>query len=233
MIEEALKHARENPGREICGLVVVFKGREKYIRCRNISENNTSDNFILSPEDYANAEELGEITTIVHSHPITAPFPSEADKVGIETTGLNWLIVNPETGGYSITSPTGYKVPLVGRIFTHGILDCYAIIKDYYKETLNIDLLNFGRQDDWWHKGEKLYRNNYEKAGFIEVNINDIKCHDVLLICNGASEPNHGAVYLGDAKILHHVQGRLSSIDVFGGYWLQNLWKVIRHKDLL
>ena len=231
MIEEILKHAKETPKIEICGVIIVFKGREKYIRCKNIAE--TADHFIIDPEDYAKAEDLGEITTIVHSHPFNTPEPSEADLIGIELTKLLWIIVNPNTEEYTITSPTGYKAPLVGRRFAHGVLDCYTIIRDYYKETLNIDLINFFRQDDWWHKGQHLYRDNFEKAGFVEVDIKNLRIHDVLIICNGATEPNHGAVYLGDGRMLHHVQGRLSSIDIFGGFWLQNLWKVVRHRDLL
>lgn len=233
MISEILKHAKEDIDREICGVIVVFKGREKYIRCRNISETDSSDHFVIHPEDLVKAEDMGEITHIVHSHPKTNPKPSEADLVGIENTKLPWIIINPRTEQHTITNPSGYKAPVVGRPFSHGILDCYALIKDYYKETLSISLQDCHRQDDWWHKGQTLYRDNFEKFGFIEVPYKDLKIHDCFIICNGATEPNHAAVYLGEGKILHHVQGRLSSIDVFGGYWLQNTWKTVRHKSLI
>ena len=233
IIDEVLKYAKENNTKEICGEVIVFKGREKFIKCKNIAEDNQEDFFIIDPEDYAKAEDMGEVVYIVHSHPKTSPNPSEADIIGIENTNIPWIIVNPLTEEYTITKPSGYKAPLVGRKFIHGVLDCYSLIKDYYKEKLNIVLLNFIRQDDWWHKGQTLYRSNFEKAGFLEVNKDSLRLHDVLLICNGSSEPNHGAIYLGNGTMLHHVQGRLSSIDVYGGYWLQNTWKVVRHKDLL
>lgn len=233
MIPEILKHAQENIDVEVCGVVVIFKGREKYIRCRNISETDSSDHFILHPEDYAKAEDMGEVTHIVHSHPKTNPNPSEADLVGIEKSGLPWIIVNPRTEQYTVTKPSGYTAPLIGRQFVHGTLDCYALVKDYYKETLNIELPEIFRQDDWWHKGQSLYRDNFEKAGFIEVDISGVRKHDCFIISNGSTEPNHAAVYLGDGKILHHVQGRLSSIDVFGGFWLQNTWKTVRHKNLV
>jgi len=227
-----LEHAKETIDKEICGLIVVFKGREKYVRCRNISETDSSDHFVIHPEDYAAAEDFGTITTVVHSHPRTNPKPSEADLVGIEKSGLPWLIVNPRTEQHTITKPTGYKAPLVGRPFVHGILDCYAIIKDYFKENLSIEMPEYFRQDDWWHNGQSLYRDNFEKAGFREVPMTALKVHDCFIICNGATEPNHAAVYIEEGKILHHVQGRLSSIDVFGGFWLKNTWKVVRHKDL-
>lgn len=231
MIDEILGHAKEYSFQEICGVIVIIKGRERYIRCRNISDINSSDHFVIHPEDYANAEDLGEITTIVHSHPKTNPTPSEADLVGIEKSQLPWIIINPCTEQHTFTKPSGYKAPLVGRTFVFGVLDCYSIVKDYYQDVLDITLGEYYRQDNWWNMGLKLYRDNYEKEGFSTVDIKDAKLHDLFLICNGSSEPNHAAIYLGNEKILHHVQGRLSSIDVFGGFWLQNTWKVVRHKS--
>jgi len=151
--------------------------------------------------------------------------------VGIEKSGLPWLIINPRTGEHTITKPSGYKAPLVGRPFVHGILDCYALIKDYFYEERGLVLPEFFRKDGWWHNGEKLYRDNFELAGFIEVPMKTLQKNDCFIICNGASEPNHAAAYLGEGKILHHVQGRLSSIDVYGGYWLENTWKVVRYNE--
>jgi cell wall-associated NlpC family hydrolase len=43
---------------------------------------------------------------------------------------------------------------------------------------------------------------------------------------------NHGAVYLGDDKLLHHLHGRLSCHDVYGGYWARHTLAVVRHRSL-
>lgn len=40
--------------------------------------------------------------------------------------------------------------------------------------------------------------------------------------------PNHAAVYLGDGLMLHHMYGRLSSRDVYGGYWREVTRLVVR-----
>lgn len=234
-ITDAIEHAKDKYPEETCGLVVVSKGKALYIECDNTAEEKEKY-FTINPLDYAKIEDKYEITHIVHSHPSINPRPSQADLVAIEKGVLPWLIVNPLTSQHTITEPSGYIAPMVGREFTFGILDCYSIVKDHYESELGIELPEPIRTDKFWERGENLYVDNFEEAGFKRMdfdNISDIKIHDVILITAASSIPNHAAVYLGDGKMIHHVQGRLSSIDMYGGYWLKNTWGIIRHKDLL
>jgi proteasome lid subunit RPN8/RPN11 len=232
VIPDAMRHAESDPQREICGLVVVFKGRVRYERCRNLAEAPT-EQFVIDPEDYARVDDMGEILAVVHSHPNANPAPSQADRVGIEETGLPWAIVNPAIGRHTLTFPSGYRAPLVGREWCHGVLDCYAIIRDYYRDEKKLIIPNFHRPDLWWKNGGNLYLDNFEKAGFVEVDRSDMRPGDGLLMAHQASVPNHGAIYLGGMTILHHVYGRLSSRDVFGGYWQRCLRHVMRHISCL
>jgi cell wall-associated NlpC family hydrolase len=52
---------------------------------------------------------------------------------------------------------------------------------------------------------------------------------DCFLMQVASPVPNHAAVYLGDGLILHHLQGRLSSRDVYGGYWQKVTTHVLRY----
>ena len=222
--DEILEHAKAEYPKECCGLVVVFKGREKYISCRNLATDQNME-FMIHPEDYVKAEDIGEIVKIVHSHPKTNANPSELDLVGIEESKLPWVIVNPLTGQVTETAPSGYKAPLIGRQYGYGIQDCYTLIKDYYDRELNIKLRDYprsGTQED----DLQIYLKEFENEGFVKVDT--LEPHDMIVLSSG-----HGAIYLGNNIILHHVAGRLSSRDVYGGYWMKNTRGYYRHLDLI
>ncbi len=228
------EHAAREAPRECCGLAVVVKGKLRYWPCRNISTHNSQ--FEIDPDDHARAEEAGEVVGVCHSHVFVPPSPSEADRVMCEHSGLPWLIVNHPVGGFEQLTPSGYQAPLVGRQYSHGVLDCYQLVVDYYQRELGIVLPYFRREDGWWNRGENLYLDNFAQAGFVMVGdgtLAGMKPHDGLLMQVASAVPNHCAIYLGDNLVLHHVYGRLSSRDVLGGYWRKNTCAVLRHRSLM
>lgn len=228
LVPEVIEHAKNTYPNECCGLAIIFKGKLKYIKCSNLLSGDT---FCIDPEDYIKAEDLGEVVGVCHSHVNTSSAPSEPDIISCNSSDLSWLIINYPYTEHTQIEPTGYKLPLVGRPFFHGVLDCYSLIRDYYKDILNIYLNDYPREPEWW-ASEKydLYENNFRLEGF-EV-VSDLKEHDVILMQHGSNKVNHGAVYLGDNIMLHHSTNRLSSRDVYGGYWRKNTRYIIRHRLL-
>ena len=219
IIEQVIAHANETQPNECCGLVVERNGAREYVRCTNIS-GDPLNQFVIDPEEYATVEDMGEIVMIAHSHNFIPPFPSEADKMGIEEFGLPWLIVNYPVGNHTITEPSGYRAPLIGRQFSKGVLDCYALVKDHYSETLGIELPKYERPAVWHEIGNSYLLDNFRACGlFDEVRLDDLRTNDCILMQIGSTVPSHVAVYTGDNKILHHVIGRLSGYDVYDGFW--------------
>jgi proteasome lid subunit RPN8/RPN11 len=227
ILEAVKSHANSSPKREVCGVVTSYRRRNKYVPCRNVAENN--EHFVIDPVDYAAAEDAGQIIAIVHSHVNVNPAPSQADLIGIERTNLPWLIVNTPINSYTFTLPSGYFAPYVGREFVHGITDCYSIWRDYYSRELGIEMIDYERGFEWWLKGDDLYEDNYRAAGFVEVT--DLKKHDIILMKVASPVQNHAAIYIGDNIILQHITGKISSKDVYGGYWRKVTTKILRHES--
>ena len=140
-------------------------------------------------------------------------------------------IVNPITEKWSVTIPEGFELPYEGRKFVHGVVDCYSLVRDYYKKEFDIHLNDYYRRDRWWDTDLNLYIDNYAKEGFKEISLKEIEKGCLILINLESNKTNHAAIYLGDHKILHHVQGRLSGIDTYGGYYLINTSRVLKHEN--
>lgn len=116
-----------------------------------------------------------------------------------------------------------------GRKFRFGVTDCYTMVRDFYKREFGIELRNYARYDKFW-EDESLYAKFFRNEGFRLVD-DGLEFGDLILVALGASVACHAAIYIGNGKILHHVQNRLSSIDRYDTIWKNWTVGVIRHKS--
>lgn len=212
------EYAKAHSPNESCAVLYIDQGVEEILLCKNIAIDKKR-NFIIDPLDYEVAESKGQVVAIIHSH-MGAPIPSQIDLVSCETTNLPWFIYSVNLDSWHEFKPSGYKAPLVGRQFHFGVLDCFTLVRDYYKEELGIFLPDFERTNESIFKKESLYEKHFESYGFKRVE--DLQKNDVILMQIGYKNPSHAAIYLGDSLMLHHLRNKLSSRDVYGGFWAKN-----------
>lgn len=241
-------HAKTEYPRECCGLVVRVGSKEQYVPCRNAAAT-PSEHFRMHPHDSQAAEDLGEVVALVHSHPDESPEPSQGDRAACEESAMPWLIVEVRDGVVNpnpyLLMPCGWKAPLLGRMFYHGVLDCMSIVRDFYAREFNIEIENPEREDDWWNHGQNLYMENYKAAGFeLLPDGAELQFGDVILMAIRSPVVNHAGVFLGTGKIkespllakvpnamLHHLYGRASERVIYGGYWAETTMAIARHKS--
>lgn len=227
--EMAIAHAQAAYPNEACGLFVRIENCTGYWPCRNVAESG--EHFVMSPEDYADADEAGEIIGVFHSHPDAPAEPSEQDLISAQASGLPWYILSVPDLKWGYAEPKGFTPELVGRSFVYGKTDCFTLIRDYYRTEHNLILNSYDSEDKWWESGKNLYVENFANEGFKEVPLSDLQPGDAIFMKLMAPVSNHAAVYLGYNTILHHLYGRLSCREPYSDFWRKISTHALRYSD--
>lgn len=248
MHKAILAHAQQCYPRECCGLILSHGGQDEYLPCENLEkviegdpDSGPEHGFRIDEELLAKHEDAGDLKAVVHSHINRSASPSEVDKVGCEETNVPWLIISLPSGVTREIRPSGYIAPLVGRTYVFGVFDCYTVVRDYFRVGHEIKLPDYTHEmQQAWLDGDEIYLDSFRAAGFHEITFKDLKAGDIILFSfpcsryrqDGKKPVNHAAVYLGEQVILHHTENRLSSRDMFDGYWQRHAKLYLRHEAL-
>jgi proteasome lid subunit RPN8/RPN11 len=226
------EYSKQHTTKESCALAIIFKGRLILKECNNISTN--PHNFIIDPIDYIRASSLGEVAAVYHSHLGTDAKPTQSDIRGCNNGKIPWVIYAIESNNIEVILPEQYSIPLIGREYNFGTLDCWSLVQDIYIQELGIKLPRPLEVNPNWFLDTDYFNNMYREYGFTKVLDNTLKKYDIILMQDDSSKvPNHCAIKYDQNTILHHVRGRLSSKDVLGGYWLQRCVGVYRYENNL
>lgn len=222
---------------EACG-VVIRKGKKSIaLPCKNLAENPRA-HFVMDIHDYAAAADQGEIIGIWHTHVEMSNSPSDADRVGCENSELPWYIISIHKAGDSfvfsdayVLNPSGFEMPYLERPYAFGVLDCWSLVRDYYRREYQIKLGDYPRIERFWVEGFNFFSDNWKREGFVSlVDDEEPKAGDLLILQTSQGSANHIAIYVGDQMIMHHCHGRLSRRDIYGGYWLKHTVLHLRHE---
>lgn len=232
-IKKISEHATAAYPEEICGFIIDGD----YFPTNNTADDKTTS-FRISPEDRLNAEEIGKIEAVIHSHPYDkfnapqypAQWPSNNDMAGWINDNVPWGIV--ATDGEGITQPIWLDdndiQPLEGREFISGVADCYTLIRDWYRLERGITLKNYPREMEWQNNGLDHYENRFTDAGFRMINRDEIQVGDLVFMKIHSPVICHAAVVTGNNEILHHLIHRLSGYDRLDR-WDRQIVKAVRY----
>ena len=154
------------------------------------------------------------LDALVHSHPNGPNCPSEQDMRTQMSFGVPGVIVS--CSGDGCLKPFAWgdtlePAPLIGRGFQHGVTDCYALVRDYFRLEQGVVIPEFPRSWEWWLNGQTLYLDGFARAGFELISEREAQEGDCVMMQVGGrnvTTPNHAGVLVGHGLFLHHATGR-------------------------
>lgn len=207
--KQQIKQLAQETQSEIAGFVLE---NGNLYPCQNIS-TNPRKHFSINPIDYLKATYKSKIKIVYHSHNKSEEF-SEYDKVNLYNHKLRGVVYCKEKDVFNYFIPESYKNQYVGRAFEIGVCDCFSIVKEYYKNELNIEFPEFQRKDGWYQKSPNIIIENIpsrlKRIDKDKIEKNDILLFDMLQ----NNKPCHMGIYMGNDLVLHHPRFRLSNIEV-------------------
>jgi proteasome lid subunit RPN8/RPN11 len=230
LTEEIKQHIRYLAGQvypnEICG----FLTQKGLMPIANTSENPL--NFAqIEPESYAKAEVEG-IIFLYHSHAEVGNF-SQQDIVVCKQLNIPFVIYCVAIDRFIVGNPTGGDY--LDRDWIYGLQDCYALIRDWYRQERGIELDDFARCEvgETKSKDWNLFSENFEAQGFTRLSAHGVKFRagDILLMQIASPNPNHLGLIFDASKqeFVHHYLNEKSKIEPYGGFWARHTVGVLRH----
>ena len=195
----ARAHTAEAYPNEAAGVVEAGA----YVRLDNVSRTPDADVYLSE----ADLLRVANADVFFHSHPDGRACPSASDMVyqlqlGIPFVVITWPFYDAFCWGDMLA-----PAPLVGRGFRHGVHDCYSLIRDFFAEQ-GVSVLDGARQWEWWSKGQNLYGENFERAGFVTIPASEaVRRGDCVLMNFNHPVPMHAAVVIDHDLLLHHAAG--------------------------
>lgn len=222
--------AQEKYPQEACGLVIAVGRKQVLIPCDNVHED-PGNHFTITSQQWAAAEDQGDVIMVLHSHPGDGcrPVPCDLDRQQCSLSGVTWGILALPSGEYDETEPENGS--LLGRPFILGSWDCYGLIIDWHR-LQGVELKDRRVTYPWWESQypDNLYSDFWEEDGFIEC---DPVPGAMVIMQISADKWNHAGIITEDDQLLHHLYGQPSCITPYQrGYFRDRTVMVVRHKNL-
>lgn len=195
------------------------------------NRSTAPDQFIISASDYARFDE--QIEVVWHTHAKLARF-SPADIKSCKMLGLPFAIWDCASSQAGWLDPR-QSVGLVGRPWAYGVWDCYAAVRDWYHQQMELELGDYPRSDEgeWSSPDFTHFEENLAREGFYKVDPADIQRGDMLLFrIRNDHTSNHVAVMEDPAQglIFQHLANRLSGLDLYGHWLRETTYMVVRNE---
>lgn len=117
--------------------------------------------------------------------------------------------------------------------YVPGLRDCFSCVQEFFKGEYQLPIRNYARPTNWYVAGGlDFFSELFRREGFEDTgnSAHKVRYGDVLMMRIAHSPvTNHVAIYVGQNKILHHLEGKLSGFEDYSDKWRHRVDRVVRH----
>lgn len=225
------EHAESTPAQEVCGFLLLDgKGSLEVMRVPNVA-GDTSLHWQMPPTAYLQAKNTGKLIAMYHSHPDIQDSdenPSHDDLRCSNNADLPMFIYSLKTKRFSYHRSPALIRPFEGRQFIVGVQDCVSLVVDYYQVNWGVKLPFVLRTPDVIEKGFSRI-DEFLNDIMVKVSPESLVKDDLVTFAIGNDgRENHVGIYVGDGRILHQLQGRVSDYQTLHSSWRSRIVNVLR-----
>lgn len=220
---------------ECCGLLLRNKdGMLDVVPTANAADDPVANFQIPLPAHYE-AIRTGRLMAAYHSHPRDSAEFSDVDKAASDNCGIPFYVYSIPEDRFNYYAPGSSIKNLIGRSFAVGVFDCAAVVIDYHRLYLGVNMPYIDRDlNDLKNGYDPVKMRHYLNAcGFVEVD--DVKAHTMICMSlNGAGGTNHFGMIDEDLGLIHQLFNKESNREsYFSTSWERATVVKFRHKSVL
>lgn len=124
----------------------------------------------------------------------------------------------------------------IGLKHNYGTIDCITLVRLFYEQELSIkiNLPEYPHNRRWMHVITANQVDYWAKQCAQKVLLTQAKNYDLIVFkSNKSNIITHFGIFIMPNRMLHIEEGKLSCIDTISSYWVQCLYAVYRHNDLV
>ena len=123
----------------------------------------------------------------------------------------------------------------LGLSHEYGKTDCIRLIKYFYENELNIsfDLPEYDKSKRWV-RNFNLEQLNYWIAKYaVKISLTSAQNYDLIVFKSKNNVINHFGMFLLPNSMLHIEENNVSKIEMLDDYWIDSIYSVYRHEQLV
>lgn len=124
----------------------------------------------------------------------------------------------------------------LGLKHNYGEVDCIELIRKFYSEELNLNFTipPYPKSRAWMKQFSTTNVDDWASSCAIKVELTSAINYDVMVFKSEKSDLiTHFGMFLQPTKMLHVEEGGSSCIVTLSNYWLDKLYTIYRHNDMV